>query len=95
MQELQIAFVSPGTYPPDFGGAQLRLHRTFLRLRRYHMLRVKVLALAGESTVAGWSEVDGIPVRRLPATPGVVHRSARRVRISFAREDPEPTSFTP
>jgi glycosyltransferase involved in cell wall biosynthesis len=72
MQELQIAFVSPGTYPPDFGGAQLRLHRTFLRLRRYHMLRVKVLALAGESTVAGWSEVDGIPVRRLPATPGVV-----------------------
>jgi glycosyltransferase involved in cell wall biosynthesis len=72
VQELQIAFISPGTYPPDFGGAQLRLHRTFLRLRRYHMLRVKVLALAGESTVAGWSEVDGIPVRRLPANPGVL-----------------------
>jgi glycosyltransferase involved in cell wall biosynthesis len=33
---------------------------------------VKVLAMAGESTVAGWSEVDGIPVRRLPPHPGVV-----------------------
>lgn len=94
MPELRIAFISPGTYPPDFGGAQLRLHRTFLRLRRNHALRVEVLALAGESTVAGWSEVDGIPVRRLPTNPGVVS-SARRARISFAREDPESTSFTP
>ena len=72
MPELRIAFISPGTYPPDFGGAQLRLHRTFLRLRRNHALGVEVLALAGESTVAGWSEVDGIQVRRLPANPGVV-----------------------
>lgn len=71
MQGLRIAFISPGTYPPDFGGAQLRLHRTFLRLRRYYKLRVEVLALAGESTVAGQSYVDGIPVRRLPANPGV------------------------
>lgn len=70
LPELRIAFVSPGVYPPDFGGAQLRLHRTFLRLRRHQPLTVRVLALAGESTSIGWSEVDGIPVRRLPAGGG-------------------------
>lgn len=68
--ELKIAFVSPGTYPPDFAGAQLRLHRTFLRLRKRQPLSVRVLALAGEATQAGWSEVDGIPVRRLSPDAG-------------------------
>jgi len=68
--KLRIAFITPGAYPPDFGGAELRLHRTFLRLRRQHPLEVRVLALAGESTVPGWSELDGIAVRRLPANLG-------------------------
>ena len=69
-RELKIAFVSPGTYPPDFAGAQLRLHRTFLRLRQRQPLSVRVLALAGESTQVGWSELDGIPVRRLQPDAG-------------------------
>lgn len=68
--ELKIAFISPGTYPPDFAGAQLRLHRTFLRLRKRQPLAVRVLALAGEATQEGWSELDGIPVRRLPPEAG-------------------------
>lgn len=68
--ELKIAFVSPGTYPPDFAGAQLRLHRTFLRLRKLQPLTLRVLALAGEATQAGWSELEGIPVRRLPPDAG-------------------------
>ncbi|MBK8211018.1 MAG: glycosyltransferase family 4 protein [Rhodospirillales bacterium] len=72
MPELRIAFICPGRYPPDFGGAELRLHRTFLRLRQYHTFQVTVLAQAGESTSVGHSELDGIPVRRLPADPGVV-----------------------
>ena len=67
---LRILFVSPGAYPPDFAGAQLRLHRTFLRLRQQHPLSVRVLAQAGESTQAGWSELDGIPIRRLPPEAG-------------------------
>lgn len=69
-RELRIAFVSPGAYPPDFAGAQLRLHRTFLRLRQQHPLSVRVLAQAGESTQVGWSELDGIPIRRLPPEAG-------------------------
>jgi glycosyltransferase involved in cell wall biosynthesis len=66
---LRIAFITPGTYPPDFGGAELRLHRTFLRLRQRHPIEVRVLALAGESTNPGWSELEGIPVHRVPANP--------------------------
>lgn len=69
-REVRVAFVSPGAYPPDFAGAQLRLHRTFLRLRQQHPLSVRVLAQAGEATRAGWSELDGIPIRRLPAEAG-------------------------
>ncbi|HYN40005.1 MAG TPA: glycosyltransferase family 4 protein [Rhodospirillales bacterium] len=48
------------------------MHRTFLRLRRQHPLTVRVLALAGETTAPGWSEEDGIPVRRLAARVGYV-----------------------
>jgi glycosyltransferase involved in cell wall biosynthesis len=62
---LRIAFVTNGTYPPDFGGATIRLHRTFLRLRRSYPLSVSVLAMSGEHTTYGWSELDGIPVHRL------------------------------
>jgi glycosyltransferase involved in cell wall biosynthesis len=66
---LRIAFITAGAYPPDFGGAELRLHRTFLRLRRTYPVDVRVLALAGESTAPGWSELDGIPVHRVAASP--------------------------
>ena len=83
--ELKIAFVSPGVYPPDFGGAQLRLHRTFLRLRRRQPLTVRVLALAGESTSVGWSEIDGIPVRRL--APGAGLFSAFRSAAEHLRQE--------
>lgn len=72
MPELRIAFICPGRYPPDFGGAELRLHRTFLRLRQQHTFQVTVLAQAGESTSVGSSELDGIPVRRLSPDPGVI-----------------------
>ena len=69
-RKLRIAFIAPGAYPPDFGGAELRLHRTFRRLRQKHPVDVRVLALAGESTTPGWSTLDDIAVRRLPAEPG-------------------------
>jgi glycosyltransferase involved in cell wall biosynthesis len=62
---LRIAFVTNGTYPPDFGGATIRVHRTFLRLRLRHSMSVRVLAMSGEYTTYGWSELDGIPVHRL------------------------------
>jgi glycosyltransferase involved in cell wall biosynthesis len=83
--EPRIAFVSPGSYPPDFGGAQLRLHRTFLRLRQRFPLQVRVLAVAGESTGAGWSDVDGIPVRRL-ATEGGYLSALRSAGEHLLRE---------
>jgi glycosyltransferase involved in cell wall biosynthesis len=69
IRELRIALITPGRYPPDFGGAELRLHRTFLRLRKRYPVEVRVLALAGESTAPGWSELDGIPVYRVSANP--------------------------
>jgi glycosyltransferase involved in cell wall biosynthesis len=73
---LRIAFVANGVYPPDFGGATIRVHSTFLRLRRSYPLSVRVLAMAGERTTHGWSELDGIPVHRLRET-----RNAARLFI--------------
>jgi glycosyltransferase involved in cell wall biosynthesis len=68
---LRIAFVTNWTYPPDFGGATIRLHCTFLRLRRSYPLSVSVLAMSGEHTTYGWSELDGIPVHRLRETRNI------------------------
>lgn len=64
----RLLLVSAGNYPPDFGGGQLRVHKTLLRMRDRHPLTVEVLALTGASTLPGRSEIDGIAVHRLPAT---------------------------
>ena len=80
LKPLRIAFVTNGTYPPDFGGATLRVHNTFLRLRRRYPISVTVLALSGEHTTYGWSELDGIPVHRLAET-----RNAARLFVSAGR----------
>jgi glycosyltransferase involved in cell wall biosynthesis len=65
-QPVRIQLVASGTYPPDFGGGQLRVHRTLLRMRNRFPMHVDILAFAGELTRAGSSQVDGIPVVRLP-----------------------------
>ena len=62
----RLQIVASGLYPPDFGGADLRVHKTLLRLRSIHHLPVDVLAFAGALTRPGGDLVDGIPVRRLP-----------------------------
>lgn len=66
----RVLIVSAGVYPPDFGGGQLRVHKTLLRLRDRFPMGVQVLALTGASTQPGWSSTDSIPVRRLRATMG-------------------------
>lgn len=63
----RLLIVSAGVYPPDFGGGQLRVHKTLLRLRERYPLTARVLALTGASSQPGWSATDGISVRRLPA----------------------------
>lgn len=65
-QPVRVQLVASGVYPPDFGGGQLRVHRTFLRMRNRFPMHVEILAFAGESTGPGSSEIDGIPVVRLP-----------------------------
>ena len=67
---VRLLLVSAGNYPPDFGGGQLRVHKTLIRMRERHPLSVEVLALTGASTRPGWSETDGIAVYRLPQTSG-------------------------
>lgn len=66
----RVLIVSAGVYPPDFGGGQLRVHKTLLRMRRRYPMDVEVLALSGASPQPEWSQTDGIPVHRLPATLG-------------------------
>src|SRR5512144_416552 len=80
LNPLRIAFVTNGTYPPDFGGATIRVHNTFLRLGRRYPISVTVLALSGEHTKYGWSELDGIPVHRLQET-----RNAARLFVGAGR----------
>jgi glycosyltransferase involved in cell wall biosynthesis len=63
----RILLVSPGVYPPDFGGGQLRVHKTLVRLRGRLPLDVRVLALTGASQQPPESLVDGVPVTRFPA----------------------------
>ncbi len=63
----RILLLSPGVYPPDFGGGQLRVHKTLVRLRRHLPLDVRVLALTGASQQPPESLVDGVPVTRFPA----------------------------
>src|SRR5262245_54978108 len=63
----RILMISAGVYPPDFGGGQLRVHQTLLRLRGRLPLDVRVLALSGASCPPGEGATDGITVRRLPA----------------------------
>jgi glycosyltransferase involved in cell wall biosynthesis len=66
----RLLIVSAGVYPPDFGGGQLRVHKTLLRLRERYPLTARVLALTGASSQPEWSTTDGIPIRRLPARMG-------------------------
>jgi len=66
----RILLVSAGLFPPDFAGGQLRVLKTFVRLRERHSFSVSVLALSGKLTQPGWSEVEGIPVRRLVDSGG-------------------------
>lgn len=68
----RLLLVASGVYPPDFGGGQLRVHRTLLRMRDWFPMRVEVLAYVGETTRPGTSEIDGIPVTRLPKSLGTV-----------------------
>lgn len=63
----RILVVSPGVYPPDFGGGQLRVHKTLVRLRERLPLDVKVLALTGASRQPAECLIDGIAVTRFPA----------------------------
>jgi glycosyltransferase involved in cell wall biosynthesis len=63
----RILLVSPGVYPPDFGGGQLRVHKTLVRLRERLPLDVRVLAVTGASPQPFESLVDGVPVTRFPA----------------------------
>ena len=63
----RVLLVSPGVYPPDFGGGQLRVHRTLVRMRERLPLDVRVLALTGASQQPPESLVDGVPVTRFPA----------------------------
>ena len=61
MPELRVAFIiSPGTCPPDFGGAQLLLHGTFLRLWQIAHARSR----AQEPL---WSEIAVLRQDLLPA----------------------------
>ncbi|MCP5363776.1 MAG: glycosyltransferase family 4 protein [Hyphomicrobiales bacterium] len=69
---LRILLVSAGLFPPDFAGGQLRVLKTFVRLRERYSFSVSVLALSGKLTHPGWSEVEGIRVRRLVDTGGVL-----------------------
>lgn len=75
-----VELVASGFYPPDFGGGQLRVHRTLLRMREHFPMQVEVLAFAGEATRPGWSESDGIDVCRLAAStsPMALVRSVGR-----------------
>lgn len=66
----RVLLVFSGAYPPDFGGGPLRLHRTLLRMRDQFPFDIEVLAFAGESTRPGTSEVDKMPVVRLPQSFG-------------------------
>lgn len=66
----RVQLVVSGVYPPDFGGGQLRVHKTLLRMRGRYSMEVEVLALTGTSTSPEWSETDGITVRRLSACLG-------------------------
>jgi glycosyltransferase involved in cell wall biosynthesis len=85
---LNILFVSPGVYPPDFGGGQLRVHKTLVRLRDRFPLTVRVLARSGASQNAGESASDGIPVSRLSDSMGSLQMFAAIGRHMFrARRD--------
>lgn len=78
----RILLVSPGVYPPDFGGGQLRVHKTLVRLRERQPLDVRVLALTGASQQPPETLVDGVPVTRFPAgtsTPRLAVALLRRM----------------
>ena len=78
----RILLVSPGVYPPDFGGGQLRVHKTLVRLQQRLPLDVRVVALTGASQQPPESVVDGVPVTRLPAaisTPALAVALTRRL----------------
>lgn len=84
---LRILFVSAGVYPPDFGGGQLRVHRTFLRQKELFgdRLDVEVLAKSGKLTTAGIDEVDGITVHRLAASANALASSYQAAAFIWQR----------
>ncbi len=65
LRPIRVQLVASGVYPPDFGGGQLRVHRTLLRMQQNYPIQVEVLAFAGEATQPGCSTIDGLRVYRL------------------------------
>ncbi len=58
-----------GTYPPAHGGASLRAHRTYRRLREMLPVEVTALTLSGRGEPRGCALYDGIPVFRTYEKP--------------------------
>lgn len=72
----RVLVVCSGAYPPDFGGGPLTVHKSVVRMRRRFALEAEALALSGPSQQPEWSAVDGITVRRLPASSAALSFAA-------------------
>ncbi len=62
--------VAVGNYPPGYGGAGLRVHNTYRRLRESLPLEIQAVTVGGRGDRAGCAEYDGVTIFETGARTG-------------------------
>ena len=62
--------IAVGNYPPGYGGAGLRVHRSYLRLRDRLPLDLQAATVSGRGDMEGCTAFEGVPVFQTSADNG-------------------------
>lgn len=64
--------IAVGNYPPGYGGAGLRVHRTYQRLRQRLPLDLQAATVSGRGDMADCTEFEGVPIFQTGADTGFI-----------------------
>lgn len=81
--------VAVGNYPPGYGGAGLRVHRTYQRLGRHLPLTVQAATVSGRGDMENCTEFEGVPIFQTGAKVGFLAQFLA-LRPLFLQRGPQP-----
>lgn len=84
-QATRRVLVAVGSYPPGYGGAGLRIHKTYHRLRERFPLEVQAATVAARGDRADCTEYDGVAIYETSANTGFLAQFTAIGRLLLRR----------